>query len=117
MWDGIITCGSFASKPFFKRCSGTEIYLGEGFSWYECERKCSEYSVEHGSGCCEGRAETWGKCAYFAGGYEIEGFYESKSVQCIGKEKFNSCNYFSNFSELYNKLYYMLVQFLSLFLL
>ena len=84
-------CGSFASQQFNKRCSGTEVYLGKDFSWTECENKCAQYASNHGVGCCEGRAESWGKCAYYVGGSEIEGNDDSKSVQCSphqGKNRF-----------------------------
>ena len=83
-------CGSFASQTFSKGCSGTEIYLGRGLSWSQCANECGQYASRHGVGCCEGQAESWGKCTYYVGGSQIQGNDDSKSVQCTlhqGKDR------------------------------
>ena len=79
-------CGSFASQQFNTKCSGTEHYFGKDFSWNQCENACAQYALKHGAGCCEGRAGTWGKCAYYVGGSEIKGVPDSKSVQCLPQQ-------------------------------
>ena len=84
---------SFESQPFNKQCSGVETYFGSGFSWDECESKCNEFAAKNGPGCCEGRADSWGKCAFFIGGSEIDGFADSKSVQCSGKKHLRFARY------------------------
>jgi len=50
------------------KCTGAGHYFGSGFSYAECIHKCETYAVTAGSGCCESRATTWGRCAYFTHG-------------------------------------------------
>jgi len=50
-------------------CTGeSEHYFGSGISYAECIQKCEDYAATAGSGCCESRATTWGRCAFFPNG-------------------------------------------------